>query len=93
MTLYFLTLDPIFAMSKGARNDNVFPYFGVNSKGAKMTTYLLTLESLFVNCLVVQKMALYLRTLESVFVLSKGANDNVFTNFGVNLCNVLRCKE
>ena len=32
---------------------------------------------------------MYLLTLESFFVMSKGAkNNNVFTYFGVNLCNI-----
>ena len=30
MTMYLLTLGSIFVMCKGARNDNVFTYFGVN---------------------------------------------------------------
>ena len=54
-----------------------------------MTLHLHTLESIFkMSCGAKKRMAIYFLTLKSIFVMLKGAkNDNVYTNFGLNLCN------
>ena len=53
MTMYLLTLESIFVMFSGAKNDNVFTYFRLNLCNfldAKNDTvmHLLLLESIFV---------------------------------------------
>ena len=77
-------------MSKDARNDKVFTYFGFNLcnvLGAKNDTvmHLLTLESIYSNV-----------KNDNVFTYSRFNLCNVLypnNDFGVNLCNVFWCKE
>ena len=87
MIIYFLTLESIFIMPKGAKNYNVFTYFGFdlcNVLGAKNNTlmHLLTLESIFSDV-----------KNDYVFAISgvnrsKERHCDAFNYFGVNLCNV-----
>ena len=79
MTMYFLTLESIFVMSSGTKNDNVFTYFRFNLcnvLGAKNDT------------------VMHLLTLESICVMPCDVKtDNVFTFFGFYFCHVFGSKN